>query len=261
MSIRIINQNTGKTIIIKNQDDINNLDTSVSSIDDNPQDFKLVRSDDGDPSNPYNVVSNFATPDGNSDMLNRIKYKNNGMYNAFYDLNTFDNDKRVHYIKATEYPLDDEIESWFDPNTVDAPINRLKTVDIPDNQTSPPDAGSDFNMDDKDQFQQDNGAINQQGDEGQVQDTDEDNQDFQGLIRTVRGACLVFKRKTQNGTYNELWIYNVGNSLKQETAIRKAIISGTDIDPNTQTSDDGQQKASTWTKGNVQFLNITGLVQ
>jgi hypothetical protein len=67
--------------------------------------------------------------------------------------------------------------------------------------------------------------------------------------------------QNQDGTYNELWIYTVGKDVKSEFAIRRAILSGTDIDPNKQESDDGSQRANTSTVGNVQFIQITGLPQ
>lgn len=90
---------------------------------------------------------------------------------------------------------------------------------------------------------------------------EEGHPDFQGEIRTVRGANLVFKRKTDDGNFEELWIYNVGNDIKRETQIRRAILAGTDVDPGSQQSKDGQQRADSSTTGNVQFLHIVGLPQ
>ncbi len=92
-------------------------------------------------------------------------------------------------------------------------------------------------------------------------DAPDQNADFQGEIRTIRGANLVFKRKMDDGNFEELWIYNVGNDIKRETQIRRAILAGTDIDPGSQESKDGQQRADTSTAGNVQFLHIVGLPQ
>lgn len=90
---------------------------------------------------------------------------------------------------------------------------------------------------------------------------EEEDSDFQGDIRTVRGANLVYKRKAEDGNFEELWIYNVGKDIKHETKIRHAILAGTDIDPSAQESEDGEQRADTTTAGNVQFLHITGLPQ
>ena len=257
MSIRIINKSSGRTIIIKNQTDMNNLDSTVSSIDDNDNDFRLIPrssdTDDADKNDPYSEPSSYNSPSQSTDLINNMRYKKSGFSNPLFDMNSFDDDKAKHYIKSSEYPLADEIKSWFDPTTVDAPITRLKTTDIPDDQVSDTEQNpSLFGQDDE----------SQSGDEFGMGGEDENkSEDFQGLIRTIRGACLVFKRKSQNGTFDELWVYNVGDNLKQETVIRKAILAGTDVDPNTQMSDDGTQKAKTYTVGNVQFLNISGLVQ
>ena len=84
----------------------------------------------------------------------------------------------------------------------------------------------------------------------------------QGLIRTVKKAHLVYKREAEDGTFEELWVFNVGD-LKDELKTRKAILSGTDI-PAGQTSspDDGNgiaQEYKMWTAGNIEFIKITGL--
>lgn len=258
MSIRITNKNSGRTFIIKNQDDLNHLDTSVTSIDDDHYDFDLFGDEGEDDS-----MAPFSAPNGSSNLANRRAYKNNNSFDDDYDFNNFDDGPEKHYIAATAYPLADEIASWSDPTTVNAPDIRLKDVTIPDDQTQ-----DDFTVDDGEAIDGLDFSNDQTDDNFSLEDGDvpmdgeeEGDQDFQGMIRTVRGACLVYKRKTSNGTYDELWIYNVGQNLKKETAVRKAILAGTDIDPNTQMSDDGEQKAKTTTIGNVQYLNITGMVQ
>lgn len=83
--------------------------------------------------------------------------------------------------------------------------------------------------------------------------------DFQGDIRTVTGANLVYKRKTEEGNYEELWIYKVGDDVQKEVTIRRAILAGTDIVPSQRESEDGTQEAETTTLGNVQYLKISGL--
>jgi len=98
-------------------------------------------------------------------------------------------------------------------------------------------------------------------DDFEEEETDEQDSDFQGLIRTVTGACLVYKRKDEQNTYEELWVYNVGGrDIKPEVRIRNSILAGTDVDPKTQRSEDGQQTSETITVGNVQFLHIRGLL-
>ena len=93
-----------------------------------------------------------------------------------------------------------------------------------------------------------------------VEDEEQEDPDFQGTIRTVPGACLVYKRKQASSKFEELWIYSVDTrNIKYENDIRSTILAGTDIDPTTQRSPDGDQKAETTTVGNVQYLHITGL--
>ena len=87
----------------------------------------------------------------------------------------------------------------------------------------------------------------------------EEDPDFQGNIRNVAGANLVYKRRKEDGNYEELWIYNIGDDIKEESRIRRAILAGTDIPPTSITSPDGEQTSKTESVGNVQFLLINGL--
>jgi hypothetical protein len=93
----------------------------------------------------------------------------------------------------------------------------------------------------------------------QEENKQQNNDNLKGLIRSVAGANLVFKKEEPDGNYNELWIYNVGDDSFKESKIRKAILAGTDIDPYSMSSGDEKQKAQTYTLGNVQFLEISGL--
>ncbi len=79
-----------------------------------------------------------------------------------------------------------------------------------------------------------------------------------GLIRTVRKAHLVYKRASDDGTFTELWLYNLQN-MQQQTEIKRAILAGTDIPPNQTQSPDGAQSYSTWAVGNAEMIEITGL--
>jgi len=81
----------------------------------------------------------------------------------------------------------------------------------------------------------------------------------EGLLRRVPGAHLVFKRATENGDYQELWIYNTADMDSLD--IRQDILSGTDIPPTSQKSEDGSQQAEMWVAGNATYLYITGLPQ
>lgn len=82
--------------------------------------------------------------------------------------------------------------------------------------------------------------------------------DKQGVLRTVKGAHLVYKRASGDGGFEELWMYNVG-TLKDELDIRKSILAGTDIPVNRTSSEDGSQEYSIWSAGNAELIHITGL--
>lgn len=82
--------------------------------------------------------------------------------------------------------------------------------------------------------------------------------DKQGLIRTVKRAHLVYKREGDDGTFTELWLYNLQN-LQSQTEIKRAILAGTDIPPNQLESPDGSQSYKIWAVGNVEMLEISGL--
>jgi len=80
-----------------------------------------------------------------------------------------------------------------------------------------------------------------------------------GVIRTVKNAHLVYKKQTEDGTFTELWIYNIHRNSHDELDIRRSILAGTDI-PKTKTrSVDGIQHYTITTMGNAQLLKINGL--
>jgi hypothetical protein len=98
-------------------------------------------------------------------------------------------------------------------------------------------------------------------DEGMDQLTNKATEDpnKQGLLRSVKGARLVYKRETEDGTYEELWMYNSGKDFRGEVDRRREILSGTDIPPNKTTSEDGEQSYDVWTTSNAELLLVRGL--
>lgn len=95
--------------------------------------------------------------------------------------------------------------------------------------------------------------------EDQLDQLDQDAQDPNSMVkRYVKGAHLVYKRATETGSYEELWVYP-SIDVKQDSTTRKAILSGTDIEPNSFKSKDGSQSVESWSAGNAQMLFITGL--
>ncbi len=83
----------------------------------------------------------------------------------------------------------------------------------------------------------------------------------QGVIRVIQNAHLVYKRQNEEGTFDELWIYNTGDHVKDELETRRDILAGTDIPPKRSKSEDGQQAYRLTNLGNAQMLEITGLPQ
>ena len=81
----------------------------------------------------------------------------------------------------------------------------------------------------------------------------------QGINRTVDRAHLVFKRQMEDGKFEELWIYNIGDKMEDSLNVRREILSGTDIPRGHTRSEDGQQTYTLHTMGNAQLLHITGL--
>ncbi len=82
-----------------------------------------------------------------------------------------------------------------------------------------------------------------------------------GLIRVVPNAHLVYKRETEEGKFEELWIYNIAAETTDELEIRRDILAGTDIEPRQTSSEDGEQSYELVTLGNAQILHISGLPQ
>ena len=69
----------------------------------------------------------------------------------------------------------------------------------------------------------------------------------------------MYKRQDEEGTYEELWMYHIGEELKDELNVRRSILAGTDIPQGKKKSKDNAQTFELWSSGNVQFLHITGL--
>lgn len=83
--------------------------------------------------------------------------------------------------------------------------------------------------------------------------------DRMGDIRSVKGAHLVFKRQNNDGSFTELWIYNIGKHINDTLTIKRAILAGTDIPEGKLRSEDGKQIYTLSTLGNAQMLSIDGL--
>jgi hypothetical protein len=124
---------------------------------------------------------------------------------------------------------------------------------------------------DEDKSQNINNDLNKQSDDS-YNDSDDQNQsednddeedegdpDRQGVIRTIKDAHLIYKRKDGDGTFTELWEYDISKGTKDEFRIRSAILNGTDIDHKTSTSPDNKQQYTLWNSNTRQMMQISGL--
>jgi hypothetical protein len=178
-----------------------------------------------------------------------------------------DDDSDDLSLDVSDLDFEDETDLSFDDNPFDD-----NTLGSDENETLPDadmDAGdeiidSDSELDEYealagDESESEDASLTGEEDGDEFGEEDPEASDYQGMIRTVKGAYLVYKRLNDSGEYDELWIYNIGNDMKAESNIRRAILSGTDIPPNRESSADGVQKATSYSVGNVQFIEVTGL--
>jgi hypothetical protein len=125
------------------------------------------------------------------------------------------------------------------------------------------DTAGENNEDDENNESPDSGEIDdgaESGDGTVENDEDDEDNDREGVIRSVPNAQLVYKRNSGTGNFDELWVYNVSKEeMQDELAIRQNILAGTDIPIDDTTSPDNSQTCEIWTAGNVQFMYITGL--
>lgn len=82
-----------------------------------------------------------------------------------------------------------------------------------------------------------------------------------GIVRRVEKAHLVYKRMNDTGTFDELWIFNTTDNMTDALEVKRNILAATDIPPRQTTSEDGIQKYSMYTLGDVQFMEINNLPQ
>lgn len=94
----------------------------------------------------------------------------------------------------------------------------------------------------------------------EIVDDELENDERVGIIRTIANAHLIYKERSETGTYNELWIYNIGKG-NDELDIKRDVLAGTDIPPTKTKSPDGSQSYTITTMGNAQYLHVMGLPQ
>ena len=89
----------------------------------------------------------------------------------------------------------------------------------------------------------------------------QDNPERRGIVRRIDNAHLVYKRMNDSGTFDELWIFNTSDNMSDSLEIKRAILAATDIPPRQTTSEDGIQRYTMTTMGDVQFMEINNLPQ
>jgi len=129
---------------------------------------------------------------------------------------------------------------------------------------------------DDDEENPDEYADNQQGENNEFDDANQDNtdpeeldqygndanedQERQGNVRYVKDAHLVSRRQTDDGKFDELWIFNTKDQApRRSDYIISDILKGTDIPANEISSDDGSQDYLIWNVGNIQMVKVRGL--
>lgn len=169
--------------------------------------------------------------------------------------------RRVHTLDDTDQqatqpddeldlPIDDEFGDLNLPDDVGVDINDQDAQGTDDEPSGDIDLPLDEPMVD--------GDSGDDSDIGDIANHATDDPDKQGVIRSVDKAHLVYKRGSEDGGFEELWVYNIG-TLKDDLDVRKAILSGTDIPTNQTTSKDGSQSYTMWSAGNAELIHITGL--
>lgn len=165
-------------------------------------------------------------------------------------------------------PGDDELDIDFDNNTGDEsgrlgqeleqPLDSHGSTDrfgMSSSSASTP-SGQALEKDLSDAGQ----AVDGEDPMNQLASTATEDPNKQGVLRKVEGVRLVYKRQTENGSYEELWAYNISKSNAPDSfKKRRAILAGTDIPPNKSTSPDGSQTYDIWTTTNAELIRVKGL--
>jgi hypothetical protein len=100
----------------------------------------------------------------------------------------------------------------------------------------------------------------EEDEEDPQQKEDQRDPNFQGWIRSVKGATLVYKRKELDGTFTEMWIIDTSLYYPHVQKIIKKILGGAGIQPGRTVSEDGQVRAEIRKFGNAKVIKITGML-
>lgn len=148
---------------------------------------------------------------------------------------------------------------------LEATLVDFSREDVDDTAQTPDDDSGEFDgIDDLDDSDEE--LTDEQPEDGEQPPTDEEGEedpDRQGDIRVVKGAHLVYKRKSDNNLYDELWIYKQNQMDTWTLKTYDAIIAGSDIPKGETQSADGTQHVDRYEVGNPKntlvFVEIRGL--
>jgi len=177
-------------------------------------------------------------------------------FNDEEDIDDFDADagwKFMRQLNAEAGEMDSDDDN-FKINFGNDKMGEINTVN-----GFNPEKGDDVDkMGEEETEQEEMGQDDMNPDEHEPEEEKEESK-FEGIVRSIKGANLVSKKQQADETFTEVWIYNVGKKFSDEAGIRKGILSGTDIDPTKNFSEDGSQEAVISSLGNVQYLTLTGI--
>lgn len=169
--------------------------------------------------------------------------------------------------EMSQYKTDDKEDGYFreypqSGESTDSTDNLGVGLDDDNDDVDFDSDDDDLDVDSDDHKDEDDLSDSEEDMGSDEESEDGEDKDFQGTIRTVAGACLVYKRlDPHDNTYTELWIYTTDNEkdLSKQFDTKRAILAGTDINASTMASDDGTVTAEQTSTGNVVFLKIDHL--
>lgn len=187
----------------------------------------------------------------------------NALVNAAQELNNNQDDSYEQNNCGDTTDIDCQQEPDNDPYGLNSFNNPTKAVEFEEiDQPSAKSKQGDENERGDDQQDFDDGDVENQFDDFDEFGDKEDKSDIdrQGNVKYVQDAHLVTRHQVEDGTYEELWIFNNDrNNHRRSDKIIRDIIKDTDIPENEISSEDGSQNYIIWSVGNIQMVKVTGL--
>lgn len=221
-------------------------------------DYGDIRGGDDNEMRGYDGYSDGPQASGEYEELNDDE---NRLYNKAYEIvsqrwdGDQDNDKFARAVQDEFERLQNVGQEEQEDTGEQGPVGADQEQAPTDQEQAPTDEVSDEQIDDQ------YGEAEPDGENEFADDVEQewDDPNLQGVIRTVPNSHLIYKRQQEDGTFNELWQYNIGDDFRKELEVRRSILAGTDIPPNKMSSPDNTQSFELWTAGNAQVMHVRGL--